>query len=113
MPGLLVLAIIALILLVIVAAIIRTIIGLVLALAVAILAGVIAREVVGGRKSNILELLLVGLVGALVGTILARIAGFPRLISVGGLPILWTIVGAIIVAVVWNAISARNARTAV
>lgn len=112
MSAILILAVIALILLVIVAAIIRTVIGLVLALAVAVIAGLIAREVVGGGKSGILELLLTGLVGALVGTILARAAGLPRFISIGGLPILWTIVGAIIVALVWNAMSTRKAPTA-
>ncbi len=82
--------------------IVRTLIGIALAVVVALVAGLIAESVVGDSRRNPLFTLLVGFIGAIVGAIIARAADLPRLISIGGLPVIWTIIGAIIVVFVWH-----------
>lgn len=83
-------------------ALVRTLIGLALAVLVALIAGLIAESIAGETRRNPLYTLLFGFAGSVVGAIIARAAGLPRLISVGGLPVVWTIIGAIIVVFVWH-----------
>lgn len=82
--------------------IVRTVVGLALAVLVALVAGLIAESVVGESRRNPLFTLVIGFVGAIVGAIIARVTDLPRLISIGGLPVIWTIIGAIIVTFVWH-----------
>lgn len=82
--------------------IVRTIIGLALAVLVALVAGLIAENVVGESRRNPLFTLLIGFVGAIVGAIIARLSDLPRFVSIGGLPVIWTIIGAIVVVFVWH-----------
>ena len=91
-----------LLLLALVFAIVQSFVGLLLALAVALVAGIIGERVTGGSTGGTLETVLCGLAGAVVGLIIVEITGLPRLISLGGLPVVWTIVGSIITVAVWS-----------
>lgn len=95
-------ALIALVLVIVLYAIIKSLIGLALAVLVALVAGLIAESVVGDSRRNPLFTLLVGFVGAVVGAIIAHVSGLPEFISIGGLPVVWTIIGAIVVVFVWH-----------
>src|SRR5215212_1824401 len=68
-------------------------------LLVALLAGFIARSVLK-YNSSLQFTFLSGLAGAAVGWIIQAILGAPSLIKIGGLPVLWTFVGAMIVVAV-------------
>src|SRR3990172_13316007 len=94
--------IVAVVLFILFLAIVRTIVGVALAVLVALVAGLIAESVVGESRRNPLFTIVVGFVGAIVGAIIARTADLPRLITLGGLPVVWTIIGAIIVVFVWH-----------
>lgn len=83
-------------------AIVQSLVGLLLALAVALVAGIIGERVTGGSTGGALETVLCGLAGGVVGIIIVEITGLPRLITLGGLPVLWTIVGSIITVAVWS-----------
>ncbi len=95
-------ALIALVLFITFIAIIRSFIALALAVLVALVAGLIAESVVGDSRRNPLFTLLVGFIGAIVGAIIAHVSGLPEFISIGGLPVIWTIIGAIVVVFVWH-----------
>lgn len=97
--------IVALLLLIAFIWVVGTLIGLLLAIVVALAAGAVAEKVVGHSRGSILSTLLTGLLGALTGSIIAELAGMPRLLDIGGLPVVWTIIGAIIVAFVWQTVS--------
>jgi len=97
-----------LVLLAIVFAIVQSLVGLLLALVVALVAGIIGERVTGGSTGGALETILCGLAGAVVGLIIVEITGLPRLISLGGLPVLWTIVGSIITVAVWSQVRSHT-----
>jgi len=105
--GCAVIAIIALLLIVLAFAIVQSVIGLLLALAVALVAGMIGERVTGGEAGGVLATLLCGLAGAVVGIAIAELANLPRLIAIGGLPVIWTIIGSIITVAVWSQIRPR------
>lgn len=83
-------------------AIVRSLIGLALAFLVALLAGLFAENLVGEQQRDPLLTLLLGFIGAITGAVIARVTDLPRLITVGGLPLIWTIIGTIIVAFAWH-----------
>ena len=84
--------------------IVRTLIGLALAVVIALVAGLIAESVVGAKRRNPMFSIIVGFIGAIVGAMIARAFSLPLLFTVEGLPVVWTIIGAIIVTVVWQAV---------
>lgn len=77
-------------------------------LVIAGVCGAIARRVAGGTRGGFLISVLVGFLGALIGAWLARLMRLPTLFSVviGGhpFPILWSIVGGIILVVLAHAL---------
>jgi uncharacterized membrane protein YeaQ/YmgE (transglycosylase-associated protein family) len=105
---LIVIAVAAMLLLALAFAIMQSFVGLLLALVVALVAGIIGERVTGGTTGGALATVLCGLAGAVVGIIIAEVTGLPRLISLGGLPLIWTIVGSIITVAVWSQIRART-----
>ncbi|MGY1618310.1 GlsB/YeaQ/YmgE family stress response membrane protein [Geodermatophilus sp. SYSU D00691] len=81
-----------------------TLAGLALVLAIGFVAGLVARAVVPGRQNfGVLATLLLGLVGSVVGNLLAALLrGEEPRIDVGG----WwaSIAGAVVVLVLWVAL---------
>ncbi len=88
--------IILLLAVVLVAWIIKTIVGLALFLAVAGLAGWAAQRFVG-YDGGFGFTFISGLIGGVVGIIIQKALGAPSLIAIGGLPLLWTLLGSVIV----------------
>ncbi|MDO8690085.1 MAG: GlsB/YeaQ/YmgE family stress response membrane protein [Dehalococcoidia bacterium] len=84
--------------------IIRTLVGLALAIIIALVAGLIAESLVGKKRRNPIFSIIVGFIGAIVGTMIARALSLPLLFTIEGLPVIWTIVGATIVVVVWQSV---------
>ena len=75
---------------------IGTLLGLVFFLIVAALCGA-AAEYFLGHKEGVGETFLIGLIGAAIGTVLSHVLHLPTLIAIGGVSIVWTIIGAMIV----------------
>ncbi|HTE84107.1 MAG TPA: hypothetical protein VK821_05190 [Dehalococcoidia bacterium] len=90
------LAIVFVLLLFAVFAVVGKLLGLVLFLVIAALCGAVA-EYFLGFKEGVGETLLIGLIGAALGVVVARILHLPLLLPVFGVPIVWTIVGSFIV----------------
>jgi uncharacterized membrane protein YeaQ/YmgE (transglycosylase-associated protein family) len=76
--------------------IIGTLLGLVFFLVVAALCGAAAEYFLGHRE-GVGETFLIGLIGAAIGAVLAHVLHLPGLIHIGGVSIVWTVVGAMIV----------------
>jgi len=96
--------VIALVLLVLFFVVVRTLVGLALAVVIALVAGLIAESVVGAKRRNPVFSIIVGFIGAIVGAMIARAFSLPLLLTVEGLPVVWTVIGAIIVTAVWQTV---------
>jgi uncharacterized membrane protein YeaQ/YmgE (transglycosylase-associated protein family) len=85
---------------------------LIVLLLVAGICGSIGRSLVGYSHGGCLASVALGLIGALLGTWLARAAGLPELLAVqlGGqtFPILWSIIGAALFVAVLNFLTPRR-----
>lgn len=79
-------------------AIIHAIVGIVLFLIVAGICAA-AAEYFLGEKQGVGQTLLIGLIGAALGVVLAALLHLPSL-AIAGLPIVWTIVGSAVVVVI-------------
>jgi len=77
-----------------------SVLELVLLLVIAAVVGLIAQSLAGYWRGGLLLAIVLGFVGALVGTWLARSLGLPEVltVSVGGVsfPIVWAIIGAVL-----------------
>jgi uncharacterized membrane protein YeaQ/YmgE (transglycosylase-associated protein family) len=86
-----------------------TVLEFVVYLIVAGICGAIARAVVGGSGRGFILSILLGFLGAFVGTWLARMLRLPPIavIAVGGhpFPIVWSIVGGVLLAAVAHALT--------
>ena len=78
------------------------IIALILALMLAIvgLASLAAQSLLGYRGAGLIFTMASGFLGAILGIIIARALGMPSWPKIGGLPVLWTLVGAVIVVAI-------------
>lgn len=90
-------------------AIVRTLVGIIVFLVVAALCGA-AAEYFLGAKEGVGETLVIGLIGAALGTILSHLLRLPSLIVIGGLPLVWTIVGSMIVIAILKAVRRQPGR---
>ena len=90
------LAVAAIILLLTAFAILHAVLGIVFFLVIAGLCAAAAEYVLGLRES-VGVTLLIGLIGAALGVILAHLLGLPRFLDIFHVPIVWTIVGSLIV----------------
>ncbi len=100
--GIAIALIIAVVAMIVFFVVLQAVLALVMALVIAFLAGLIAQKVVGTARGGPLMTILLGFIGAVVGSLLAHAFNLPLLIRISGLPVVWTIVGAIIVAFLWN-----------
>ena len=73
-----------------------TIPSFVLILLIAALCGAVAQLLVGFTRGGCLTSLIVGLIGAVLGSWLAGELHMPVILAVAGIDIVWTIVGALI-----------------
>ncbi len=74
-----------------------TLIEFIVFVVVAGLCAAVAGSVLGVRAGGILAAIAVGFIGAFVGTWLARQLALPELIVIQGIPVVWTIVGSVVV----------------
>jgi uncharacterized membrane protein YeaQ/YmgE (transglycosylase-associated protein family) len=81
-----------------------TLLEFVVYLVIAGICGAIARAIVGGTGGGFVVSVLVGFLGAFVGTWLARLLRLPALVvvAIGGhpFPIVWSIVGGLVLVIV-------------
>jgi hypothetical protein len=96
MAILVLLGIVFVVLLVAVFAVVGKILGLILFVVVATLCASAAEYFLGFRE-GVGETLLIGLIGAALGVVVARILHLPLLLPIFGVPIVWTILGSIAV----------------
>jgi uncharacterized membrane protein YeaQ/YmgE (transglycosylase-associated protein family) len=71
-------------------------IGLVFLLLVATLCGAIAEHMLHYDGGGIATTAGVGLVGSVVGWLIASLFHFPMLVHIAGLPIVWTVIGSLV-----------------
>jgi len=85
---------------------------IVIMLAIAGITGSIARKLVGMDKGRCILSIVVGFIGALIGTWLARELDFPDLFSftIRGItyPVIWSIIGAVLFTAVLSLISPKK-----
>ncbi len=67
--------------------------GIVVTLLIAALIGALAQLLVGYTRGGCLMSLLVGLVGALLGSWIASLLRMPPLLEFGGVDVIWTLIG--------------------
>ncbi len=67
--------------------------GLVVTLIIAALIGALAQLILGYTRGGCLMSLLVGLVGALLGSWIASILQMPPILELGGVDVIWTLIG--------------------
>lgn len=71
-----------------------TLVNVLILLIVAGICGAVGQALAGSIRGGILVSIALGFVGALLGTYLARALHLPELLTVAGLPIVWSIIGA-------------------
>lgn len=88
------------------------IIELILLLIIAGIAGSIAKTLVGFKRGGCVISIIVGFIGAYIGTILARELNFPDLFSINvgevTFPVIWSIVGAALFVGVLSLFAPKN-----
>ena len=89
-----------------------TILDLIVLLVVAGICGGLAQALVGYSRGGCLVSIVLGFIGALLGTWLARLLALPELftLAVGGhsFPVIWSIIGAALFVAILNLLSARR-----
>lgn len=91
-----------------------TIVELLLLLLVAGLSGSVAQSIVGYSRGGCLTAIVVGFIGALLGSWMARELELPEpfMLTLGGteFPVLWSVIGASLFVAVISLISGRRKR---
>jgi uncharacterized membrane protein YeaQ/YmgE (transglycosylase-associated protein family) len=91
-----------------------SILELLLLLLIAGICGSLAQSMVGYTHGGCLVSVVLGFIGAMLGTWLARVTGLPEIfaLSVGGktFPIVWSVIGAALFAAVLAMITGRRRR---
>lgn len=89
-----------------------TVLGLLVLLLVAAICGAIGKAIAGGTRGGFLVSLVVGFIGALLGTWLARQMRLPEIfvISIDGhpFPVVWSIIGAALFVALVHMFSGRR-----
>src|SRR5438034_686774 len=77
-------------------AVAKVLMDLVLLLLIATICGAIAESVLDYHPGGIGTTAGVGLIGAIVGWLLAKLVHLPTLVTIGHIPILWTVIGSVL-----------------
>jgi uncharacterized membrane protein YeaQ/YmgE (transglycosylase-associated protein family) len=89
-----------------------TVLGLLVLLLVAAVCGAIGKAIAGGARGGFLVSLVVGFIGALLGTWLAREMRLPEIfvVSIDGhpFPVVWSIIGAALFVALVHLFSGRR-----
>lgn len=89
-----------------------TVLEVLLLLVIAAICGVLAQTIAGYSRGGLIVAVVLGFIGALLGTWLARNAGLPELftIDVGGtrFPIIWSIIGGTIFVAIIGMLTRRS-----
>ena len=90
-----------------------TILDLIVLLVVAGICGGLAQALVGYSRGGCLVSIVLGFIGALLGTWLARLLALPELFTlvIGGhsFPVIWSIIGAALFVAILSLLTARRA----
>jgi uncharacterized membrane protein YeaQ/YmgE (transglycosylase-associated protein family) len=90
-----------------------TVLEFVIYLIIAGICGAIARGLGGGTRGGFVISILLGFLGAFLGTWLARLLHLPELlvVAIGGhpFPILWSIIGGIVLVLLAHGLTRRRA----
>ena len=90
-----------------------TILDLIVLLVVAGICGALAQSIVGYSHGGCLVSIVLGFIGALLGTWLARLLALPELFTlvIGGhsFPVIWSIIGAALFVAILSLLTARRA----
>ena len=70
-----------------------SIIDLLILLVIAAVCGSVGQSLAGVSRSGCLVSIVLGFIGAMLGTWLAHALGLPELLPVDGFPIIWSIIG--------------------
>lgn len=88
-----------------------SVVSFLLLLLVAAICGLLGQAVAGRGRGGILVAIVLGFIGALLGTWLARAMGLPELlpVNVGGqtFPVLWSIIGAALFVTILSLLQRR------
>lgn len=88
-----------------------TIVSLLILLLVAAICGILGQQIAGTGRGGLLVAIVLGFIGALIGTWLARAMGLPELLPlhVGGqtFPIIWSIIGSAIFVALLSLVQRR------
>jgi uncharacterized membrane protein YeaQ/YmgE (transglycosylase-associated protein family) len=91
-----------------------TLTGLLVLLIIAGIVGAVGRAIGGGTRGGFFVSIVVGFVGALIGTFIARNFRLPELLTISvenhPFPILWSIIGAALFVALVHLVSGRGAR---
>jgi uncharacterized membrane protein YeaQ/YmgE (transglycosylase-associated protein family) len=89
-----------------------TLTELLILLVIAGICGSLAQALVGYSHGGCLVSIVLGLIGALIGTWLARLAGLPDVVTIQignqSFPLVWAIIGAALFVAVLNLLSRRG-----
>ena len=85
-----------------------SIIGFFILLLVASICGSIGAALAGGNARGCLTSIILGLIGALIGTWLSRELGINDVLHFHHIPILWSIIGSALFVAVINALSGNK-----
>ena len=87
-----------------------TILGFLVLLLVAAICGSIGASIAGHSHRGCLTNIALGLIGAFIGSLLSRELGIRDVFYFGGIPIIWSIVGAALFVAVIGMLSGRSRR---
>lgn len=79
-------------------------------LIIAFICGSIGARLAGASKKGCVTSIALGFIGGLIGSWISRELQIPELMSLQGIPILWSIIGATLFVAFINLISGGNSR---
>jgi uncharacterized membrane protein YeaQ/YmgE (transglycosylase-associated protein family) len=85
-----------------------TIIDALILLAVAAVCGVLAQAIAGYNRGGLIVAIVLGFIGALLGTWIARALKLPEILSIEGFPIVWSIIGGTLFVAVVGMLTRRT-----